>query len=165
MSTSRPTTSAGTTAVSLTPVRLGHAVIKMRDLEQAKRFYVDLLGFELANTYPKMIFFRLGSDHHTLAVLQVDPDAAPPTQNQVGLYHLAFQVESFEALKGVYRKLKEHGVPIRRTVTHTMSHSVYFQDPEGNEIEFYCDRYPEKDWTGQTWEGPNEPLNLDDDPS
>ncbi|HEX2172648.1 MAG TPA: VOC family protein, partial [Dehalococcoidia bacterium] len=79
MSTSTSATSTASSAVSLTPVRLGHAVIKMRDLEQAKRFYVDLLGFELANTYPNMIFFRLGRDHHTLAVLKVDPDAAPPT--------------------------------------------------------------------------------------
>lgn len=149
-------------AVSLTPVRLGHAVIKVKDLEAAERFYVDLLGFELANKYPRMFFFRLNGDHHTLAVLKVDEDAAPPTENQVGLYHLAFQLESFEALKGVYRLLKDNNVPIRGTVTHTMSHSVYFKDPDGNEIEFYVDRYPEKDWTGQNWEGPNEPLNLDD---
>ena len=158
-------TSAGSaaTAVSVKPVRLGHAVLKVKDLEQAERFYVDLLGFELANKYPQMVFFRLGSDHHTLAVLRVDADAAPPTQNQVGLYHLAFQMDSFDALKGLYRRLKEHGVPIRRTVTHTMSHSFYCSDPEGNELEFYADRYPDKDWAGQTWEGPNQPLNLDEE--
>lgn len=163
MSTSTTPAGATTATVSTIPVRLGHAVLKMKDLEAAKRFYVDLLGFELANVYPRMIFFRLGGDHHTLAVLKVDENAAPPTQNQVGLYHLAFQLENFDALRAVYRKLKENGVSIRGTVTHTMSHSVYFHDPEGNEIEFYCDRYPDKDWSGQGWEGPNQPLNLDDE--
>ena len=162
MSTSATPAASATGTVSLTPVRLGHAVIKVKDLEAAERFYVGLLGFELANQYPKMFFFRLSGDHHTLAVLKVDEDAAPPTENQVGLYHLAFQLESFEALQGVYRKLKANDVPIRGTVTHTMSHSVYFKDPDGNEIEFYVDRYPGKDWTGVQWEGPNEPLNLDD---
>lgn len=161
MSTSATPDTAATATVSLRPIRLGHAVIKVKDLEAAERFYVDLLGFELANKYPTMFFFRLGGDHHTLAVLQVGEDAAPPVENQVGLYHLAFQVESLEALRGVYRLLKEHNVPIRRTTTHTMSHSVYFTDPDGNEIEFYADRYPDKDWTGEAWDGPNEPLNLD----
>lgn len=121
MSTSATPDTAATATVSLRPIRLGHAVIKVKDLEAAERFYIDLLGFELANKYPSMFFFRLGGDHHTLAVLQVGEDAAPPVENQVGLYHLAFQVESLEALRGVYRLLKEHHVPIRRTTTHTMS--------------------------------------------
>ena len=151
------------TAVSVKPLRIAHAVLKMKDLDQAERFYGDLLGFELVRKNAQSVFFRLGSDHHTLAVMRVGPDAAPPTQNQVGLYHLAFQVESFDALKTLYRQLKEAGVRIAGTVTHGVSHSVYCFDPEGNELEFYADRYPGKDWSGQQYEGQNQPLNLDDE--
>ena len=149
------------TAVSARPIRLGHAVLKVKDLEAAERFYVDLVGFELAGQRPGMTFFRIGADHHTLAVMRVDPDAAPPTKNQVGLYHLAFQMADLDALKALYQRLKEAGVQIAGTVTHGTSQSFYCFDPEGNELEFYCDRYPGKDWSGEQLQGRNEPLNLD----
>lgn len=150
-----------TTAVAAKPIRLGHAVLKMKDLAAAERFYGDLAGFDLASKRPGAIFFRLGADHHTLAVMQVGPDAAPPVKNQVGLYHLAFQVADLEALKTLYRRFKENGVEIAGTVRHGSSYSFYCFDPEGNELEFYADRYPDRDWSGVVLERDNQPLDLD----
>ncbi|MDP7547290.1 MAG: VOC family protein, partial [Alphaproteobacteria bacterium] len=83
--------------------------------------------------------------HHDIAVFKVADDAAPPEQNQVGLSHLALVADSLETVKAMYRRLKEHDVPIVRTVDHGVTKSVYFKDPEGNELEIYCD-VPEKPW-------------------
>ncbi|HEX2172504.1 MAG TPA: VOC family protein [Dehalococcoidia bacterium] len=150
------------TAIAAKPIRLGHAVIKMKDIAGAQTFYGDLVGLEVARRSPTAVFFRLGGDHHTLAVMQVGPDAAPPVKNQVGLYHLAFQVESLDALKALYQRLKAAGTELAGGgVTHGSSYSFYCFDPEGNELEFYADRYPGKDWTGEQLAGRNEPLNLD----
>ena len=54
-----------------------------------------------------------------------------------GLGHIAFRVESEEALREAYATLQEHGVAITRSIDHVSQKSVYFHDPDGNTIEIY----------------------------
>ena len=126
--------------------RVGHVVIKMRDLDAAKRFYRDILGMKITDEREGFgVFFRFQDYHHDIAVFKVDEDADAPQRNQVGLAHIALVADSFDTVKTMHRRLKEHNVPIVRTVDHGITKSVYFQDPEGNELEIYCE-VPEVDW-------------------
>ena len=126
--------------------RVGHVVIKMRDLDAAKRFYRDILGMQITDEREGFgVFFRFQDYHHDIAVFQVAEDAESPQQNQVGLAHVALVADSFQTVKDMYQRLKEHDVPIVRTVDHGITRSVYFKDPEGNELEIYCE-VPEVDW-------------------
>jgi catechol 2,3-dioxygenase len=61
------------------------------------------------------------------------------------LAHIALVADSFDTVKAMHRRLKEHEVSIVRTVDHGITQSVYFKDPEGNELEIYCE-VPEVDW-------------------
>jgi catechol-2,3-dioxygenase len=123
------------------PKKVGHVVLKARDLGQIEKFYSEVLGFEVVMRLkqPRGVFFTLGEQHHDLAVLEVPPEADEPKADQVGLHHVALQVENFEALKDCYRTLKSHGVPIVRAVDHGITKSIYFCDPAGNRLELYCD--------------------------
>ena len=126
--------------------RVGHVVIKMRDLDEAKRFYRDILGMKITDEREGFgVFFRFQDYHHDIAVFKVDEDATLPHQNQVGLAHVAMVADSFDTVKEMYQRLKEHDVPIVRTVDHGITRSVYFKDPDGNELEIYCE-VPEKPW-------------------
>jgi catechol 2,3-dioxygenase len=126
--------------------RVGHVVIKMRDLEAAKRFYGDILGMKITDQREGFgVFFRFQDYHHDIAVFKVDEDADAPQKNQVGLAHIALIADSFDTVKSMYQRLKEQDVPIVRTVDHGITRSVYFKDPEGNELEIYCE-VPEVDW-------------------
>ena len=120
--------------------RVGHVVIKMRDLEAAKRFYSDILGMKITDERDGFgVFFLFHDYHHDIAVFKVAEDAAAPQKNQVGLAHIALVADSFDTVKAMYKRLKDHNVPIVRTVDHGITKSVYFQDPEGNELEIYCE--------------------------
>jgi catechol 2,3-dioxygenase len=123
------------------PKKVGHVVLKARDVEQAEQFYTEVLGFAVVMRLrqPRGVFFTLGEQHHDLAVLEVSPEADEPKADQVGLHHVALQVEDFAALKDCYRTLKRHGVPIVRAVDHGVTKSIYFCDPAGNRLELYCD--------------------------
>ncbi len=123
------------------PKKVGHVVLKARDLEQAERFYTEVLGFEVVTRLeqPRGVFFTLGTQHHDLAVLEVSPEADEPKADQVGLHHVALQVENWAALKECYRTLQQHGVPIIRAVDHGVTRSIYFCDPAGTWLELYCD--------------------------
>ncbi len=142
-------------------LKLGHVVLKMRDLEKAKEFYRDILGLKITEEREDVgVFFRFEDYHHDIAVFKVGDDAAPPEQNQVGLSHLALVADDLETVKAMYRRLKEHDVPIVRTVDHGVTKSVYFKDPEGNELEIYCD-VAEKPWREVDTIIKAEPIDLD----
>lgn len=139
--------------------RVGHVVLKMRDLERAKHFYHDILGMKITDEREGAgIFFRFDDYHHDLAVFKVNDDAAAPEQNQVGLAHIALVVESLQEVKNFYHRLKEHGVPIVGTSNHGYTKSVYCSDPEGNQLEIYCEG---EDWHDFETMFIGEPLELE----
>ena len=123
------------------PNKVGHVVLKACDLKRAEQFYTEVLGFEVVTRLkrPRGVFFTLGEQHHDLAVLEVPPEADPVTNRQVGLHHVALQVDDFDALKDGYQTLKAHDVTITGTIDHGITKSIYFLDPEGNQFELYCD--------------------------
>jgi catechol 2,3-dioxygenase len=125
------------------PKKVGHVVLKGRDLKKMEQFYTEVLGFEVVTRLDRPrgirgVFFSLGTQHHDLAVLEVPSDAEPVKAQQVGLHHVALQVGSFDELKECYRTLKAHNIQTS-TVDHFITKSIYFADPEGNGIELYCD--------------------------
>jgi catechol 2,3-dioxygenase len=141
--------------------RVGHVVIKMRDLDLAKGFYRDVLGMKVADEREGVaVFFRFSDYHHDIAVFKVAEDASAPEKNQVGLAHIALVADSFDTVKAMHTRLKSHAVPILRTVDHGVTKSVYFNDPEGNELEIYCE-VPESPWQSVDTIIKSEPIDLD----
>jgi len=129
------------------PERIAHIVLKVRDRERAKKFYTEILGMQVMKDVPeiKAVFLSFnGQDHHEVALFEVGQQAEAAKMNQVGLLHFAFRLRSEEELRAAYKELKEKGVPVTFTVNHGVTKSVYFRDPDGNELEVYSDNAPEE---------------------
>ncbi len=127
------------------PHRLGHLVIKVRDLERSKKFYTEVLGLELMGEVPqfKIAFLAANrNDHHELGLLEVGSEADGGKFEQVGLLHFAFRMKSYDELRDAYRELKAHNVEVVATTDHGVARGVYFKDPDGNEMELYVDGDP-----------------------
>lgn len=123
--------------------RLGHAVLRVRDLGRSERFYRDVLGLEVRRRIAnRMVFFTCGELDHDLAIVELGPDAPLPEDGRVGLYHLAFRLADVEALRAAYHHCLSRGVQIAGVNHHGSSRSVYVKDPDGIEIELYCDAEP-----------------------
>ncbi len=121
-------------AIHLT--KLSHLVLRVRDLERSKSFYADVLGLPLTGEIAgRMAFFSAGPDSHDLALMAIGKDAPGPDPRRVGMYHFAYQVASFEALREAYWHLLDQGVQIVGSANHGVSMGLYLQDPDGNEIE------------------------------
>ncbi len=123
---------------------LGHLVLYVRDLERSAAFYRDVLGWQqLGGTVPGMpaVGFSGGRTHHELLLIEVGPDAQPlPAGRRVGLYHFGLKVgDSDDELREMLARIQAAGVPIAGASDHTVTHSLYLLDPDGNEIELYID--------------------------
>jgi catechol 2,3-dioxygenase len=136
---------------------LGHIVLYVRDIERSARFYRDVLGWRQilpgaaengAGRSPVAAFSApSGRTHHELLLIEVGPDAAAqPEGRRVGLYHFGLKVgDTDEELREALAKVEQSGTTLLGASDHTVTHSLYIADPDGNEIELYID-VPGVDW-------------------
>jgi len=129
--------------------RLNHAVLYVRDAQRAARFYQDVLGFAVATQMGEQaIFMRTspgGENHHDLGLFGIGAGAPPPTEGrQVGLYHLAWEVETLPELAQARDALAAAGALVGVN-DHGTSLSLYAKDPDGNEFEVFWP-VPHKEW-------------------
>jgi len=121
--------------------RIGHVALRVSDVERSRAFYTKLLGFEVVEEDPEHggIFMALEGLSHTIDLFPVDDSKTAPAQapGAVGVRHVAFLVESEQALKEAYVTLQANGVTIVRAVDHVSQKSIYFHDPDGNLLEIY----------------------------
>lgn len=143
---------------------LGHVVLYVRDLQQSRHFYGEILGFpELPGGPPGVAAFSTGRTHHEMLLIEVGADAAPiPAGRRVGMYHIGLKVgDSDGELRAALEELQREGVEIVGATDHTVTHSLYVKDPDGNEIELYVD-VETADWRADPSLiiGPLKPLRL-----
>ena len=125
---------------------LGHLVLYVRNLERSRTFYRDVLGWkEIAQLGTMGAAFSSGRTHHELLLLEVGEDATPiPAGRRIGMYHFGLKIgETDEELRDALEHLLAAGANVVGTADHTVTHSLYIQDPDGNEIELYIDVQPE----------------------
>ncbi|MGE0680412.1 MAG: VOC family protein [Candidatus Binatia bacterium] len=126
----------------LHPERIAHVVLKVRNLEQSKKFYTETLGMRVMKDVPQLraVFLSFnGRDHHEIALFEIGAKAEAPKPNQTGMLHIAFRLRTEDDLIAAYKELKEKGTPVSFTVNHGVSKSIYFRDPDDNELEVYLD--------------------------
>ncbi len=131
------------------PLRVGHVVLKVRELERSLEFYRDVLGFTVSSEMSNVMVFltATGASRHALGLLRVGDSAPSPLPNAVGLYHVAIQLADWDAVKRAREELTGRGL-LRGSADHGVSRSLYTADPDGNEIELYCDA-PREEWEGR----------------
>ncbi|HEX3243993.1 MAG TPA: VOC family protein [Chloroflexota bacterium] len=122
---------------------LGHVVLNVRNLDDSVGFYRDRLGLHITGEMGRAAFLAgaAGRTHHELLLIEVGPDAE---RGRLGLNHLAFRIgTSDDELRTALADLADKGVKPTRVVDHGgVSHSAFFDDPDGNNVELYIDVQP-----------------------
>jgi catechol-2,3-dioxygenase len=141
--------------------RLNHAVLYVRDAQVAAAFYQEAFGFEVVQELRGAVFLRAagGDNHHDLGLFSVGPGAPRPARGSVGLYHLAWQVDSIKSLVGAKETLVRMGAYVGES-DHGTSKSLYGHDPDGNEFEIMF-AVPRDQWGEAEHAAMIAPLDLD----
>lgn len=136
--------------------KIGHAHLKVRDLDRAVAFYERFLKLGVTERVgDHYVFMTGGAFHHEIALQRVAPDAPAPARHGTGLYHVAFEVPSKRDFAAAYATLTAADVAVA-PVDHFISWAMYFDDPDGNGLEIYYDTRSEPDgrplWRGENIE-------------
>jgi catechol-2,3-dioxygenase len=114
---------------------LGHVGLYVGDIERSKTFYRDILGLKVSDQNPQTgSAFMTAKDrleeHHELLLV-------PGREDGKVVQQVSFRCASLADIKQFYRVFLENKIPINRTVSHGNAIGIYFQDPDGNQVEVY----------------------------
>ncbi|SFW81063.1 VOC family protein [Amycolatopsis australiensis] len=121
--------------------RLNHAVLYVRDLAESVAFYRDVLGFDYiegGDAHRGAAFLRApgSANDHDLGLFELGARAADPGagKTSVGLYHLAWEVDTLGDLEQLAGRLAAAGALVGSS-DHGTTKSLYAKDPDGLEFE------------------------------
>jgi catechol-2,3-dioxygenase len=118
--------------------RLNHAVLYVRDVDRSVSFYTEALGFRVKAAMPGAAFLQAegSSNDHDLGLFAVGDRAGASTagRTSVGLYHLAWEVDTLAELRRVADVLRRHGA-LAGASDHGTTKALYAHDPDGLEFE------------------------------
>ncbi|CUX29539.1 MULTISPECIES: VOC family protein [Rhizobium/Agrobacterium group] len=143
-----------------TPMHIGQAALRVRDLDPMIDYYRSVLGMNEVGRTARGVTLGVGSVPLLDLVHKPAADFESPTS--AGLFHIAYLMPSRKDLARwlVHAALRQ--VPLSGFADHNVSEAVYLNDPEGNGIEVYSDR--PKDawvWSGRVVKMGTEPLDVD----
>ncbi|WP_031163708.1 VOC family protein [Streptosporangium roseum] len=118
--------------------RLNHAVLYVRDVERSVAFYEEALGFRVVMGMRGAAFLQASgsSNDHDLGLFELGSQAGPSGagRSTVGLYHLAWEVDTLAELERIAVKLGEMNALVGAS-DHSTTKALYAKDPDGLEFE------------------------------
>lgn len=159
----------GTTRLdeNIVPTKLAHYVIRAKDFPRMLEWYRTVFHLKTSFEAPVIAFLTYDDEHHRIAFLNTAHLPAPDTM-RTGVDHVAFTYASLGHLLLNWERLKKQGIEPFWCINHGMSTSMYYRDPDGNEIELQVDNFPTmeecKAWFASEAFAAN-PIGVDYDPA
>ena len=121
------------------PAKFAHFVLRVADLEQSIAWYQTVLGMEMVHRAEKIAFMTYDEEHHRLALAETPVPVGAP--GAPGLDHVAYTLETLGDLLATYERLKGKGIVPALPINHGLTTSLYYQDPDGNRVEFQVENF------------------------
>jgi catechol-2,3-dioxygenase len=122
------------------PAKLAHVVLRTGKFNEMVSFYKIFLGAQATYENQFLSFLTYDDEHHRIAIAAV-PNTGPKQRSSAGLEHIAFGFNSLEDLCLAYRQRKDRGILPIWSVNHGPTTSIYYQDPDGNQLETQVDNF------------------------
>ncbi len=140
------------------PSKLAHVVLQTNRIAEMRDWYCTVLGAHVVHDAGRLCFITYDDEHHRIALIDPGPLRAreQPTiegglsigsagdarsGDRVGLHHIAFTFPSLGDLLDTYVRLETHGLTPFWAINHGVTTSMYYRDPDGNQIELQVDNF------------------------
>ena len=123
------------------PVKFAHVVYQTRRFDEMIAWYRDVFEAEVVHQDPALAFLTYDDEHHRFAFanLELLNPGGGDARAQVGVNHVAYTYANAGDLLETYERLKARGITPYWPVHHGTTMSLYYQDPDGNRMEFQVD--------------------------
>jgi catechol-2,3-dioxygenase len=136
------------------------------------QWYQTVFGARVGSRNGGLAFLSYDEEHHRFALVDLSVhapqrDAMPERRSIVGVDHIGYSYASLDDLLEHYAALKEAGILPYWCVHHGLTISMYYADPDGNQMEFQVDAYPTPEALNAYLTGPRfgkNPVGVEFDP-
>lgn len=126
------------------PAAFCHVFLRTNKFKEMVSWYKKVLGAEARFETERMCFLAFDHEHHRIAICAI-PNTGDKVLTSAGLEHMAFGFETLEDLAKSYEQRKELGIVPFWAVNHGITMSIYYRDPDGNQIETQVDSFDNND--------------------
>lgn len=130
------------------PIKLAHFVVRTSRYKEVVDFYKLVFSATASFENEVLAFLTFDEEHHRIAVLHV-PGLADQPDGVTGVHHVAFTYESLGDLMGNYERLKSIGIRPVYVINHGPTTSLYYEDPDRNQLEFQVENYATVEESGK----------------
>jgi catechol-2,3-dioxygenase len=133
------------------PIKLSHIVLQTTRPRALREWYCTVLDAEIVHENDFISFISYDDEHHRVAFLNPgELDKREPGDRgqgdfragrEAGLHHMAFTFKSLGQLLDTYTRLKSVGIRPYWCINHGPTTSMYYRDPDNNQVELLVDNY------------------------
>jgi catechol-2,3-dioxygenase len=127
------------TSERVSPAKLAHVVLRVRDLPVMRDWYKTVLQADVTQETAVLSFLTFDDEHHRVALIAFPGIEERGDTMRVGMDHIAFTYASMGDLLQTYERLRDAGITPFWPINHGVTMSLYYRDPEGNRIELQVD--------------------------
>jgi catechol-2,3-dioxygenase len=121
------------------PSKFAHVVYATHRYDEMIDWYTDVFEARVQHRDDKLAFVTYDEEHHRFAFLNLGPGGAEKPRRGPGVHHLAYTWNDLAGLLEVYKRLRARGIRPRTMLRHGPTLSMYYADPDGNQLEFQVD--------------------------
>lgn len=122
----------------IAPAKFAHIALRTSRYEEVIAWYKTVLEAEVVLGNPMATFITYDEEHHRLAILNM-PGLQDRPPNINGMEHSSFTYETLDDLFATYERLAELGIKPFWTINHGGTLSIYYHDPDHNQVELQVD--------------------------
>jgi catechol-2,3-dioxygenase len=135
--------------MTIRPTKFVHVVYRTRRFEEMLAWYKTVFGAKVQYQDPAIAFLTYDEEHHRFAFANmdlIDPGGSgPDDRGVIGVDHVAYTYSSLSDLFDRYAELKDEGISPYWCIHHGITVSMYYGDPDGNQMEFQVDCFAENE--------------------
>jgi catechol-2,3-dioxygenase len=153
------------------PSSFAHVVYRTYRFEEMLEWYGKVFGATVQHRSPAIAFLTYDGEHHRVALLNLElikPDSTPSgVRAGPGVDHVAYGFDSLSELLANYERLAALGITPYWAIHHGVTVSLYYADPDGNQMEFQVDSFTSVEAANDFMQGPHfeaNPIGVEFEP-